>query len=182
LANILPPDTIPVNAMTTAELVSVLEQHPTASLHFVLPSGECVPDHFHVTEVGRVQKSFIDCGGTRRDSAACLIQVWTAADFDHRLSARKLAGILQLAAALPVTPELPVEIEYGAAAAAHYTLSDVSMSPHGLILTLSGKATDCLARERCGVSEDGAVGGCCSSPALPVLDARRESPAAACCG
>jgi hypothetical protein len=33
---------------------------------FQLPNGELVPNHFHVTEVGKITKHFIDCGGTER--------------------------------------------------------------------------------------------------------------------
>ena len=33
---------------------------------FQLPSKQFVPVHFHVTEVGTIQKHFIDCGGTVR--------------------------------------------------------------------------------------------------------------------
>ncbi|MGA8855051.1 MAG: DUF6428 family protein, partial [Christiangramia sp.] len=31
---------------------------------FQLPNGQLVPEHFHVTEVGKITKHFIDCGGT----------------------------------------------------------------------------------------------------------------------
>ena len=33
---------------------------------FQLPNGSLVPSHFHVTEVGKVSKHFIDCGGSIR--------------------------------------------------------------------------------------------------------------------
>ena len=33
------------------------------TIAFQLPNGELVPSHFHVTEVGKVTKHFIDCGG-----------------------------------------------------------------------------------------------------------------------
>jgi hypothetical protein len=32
-----------------------------------------VPTHYHITEVGKVQKDFIDCGGTVRSSTACVL-------------------------------------------------------------------------------------------------------------
>jgi hypothetical protein len=35
-------------------------------IRFQLPNGELVPEHFHVTEVGKISKYFIDCGGTVR--------------------------------------------------------------------------------------------------------------------
>ena len=48
--------------MNVGELRAVLTNHPDAALHLMLPDGDFVPAHFHVTEVGRVQKDFIDCG------------------------------------------------------------------------------------------------------------------------
>jgi hypothetical protein len=119
-----------------------------------LPSGEFIPDHFHVTEVGRVDKDFIDCGGTRRIDSACVIQVWTANDVDHRLSASKLRKILGLGAVLGVS-NMRVEIEYGEDVASLYKLSHVEVTPGGLLFVLAGKKTDCLAPDKCG------VGGCC---------------------
>ena len=32
------------------------------TISFQLPDGSLVPGHFHVTEVGRISKHFIDCG------------------------------------------------------------------------------------------------------------------------
>jgi hypothetical protein len=140
--------------MTTSELRAVLEANENESLHMMLPSGEFLPAHFHVTEVGRVEKDFIDCGGTRRKVSSCLIQVWTANDVGHRLPAGKLVKILRLASDLGVDG-LPVEIEYGEDVASQYKLAFVEETPSGLLFNLVGKKTDCLAPDRCGVS------GCC---------------------
>ena len=35
-----------------------------------------VPKHFHVTEVGQVQKHFIDCGGTEEKETLVNFQLW----------------------------------------------------------------------------------------------------------
>ena len=45
-------------------------------LHFVLENGQQVPDHFHVTEIGQINKRFIDCGGVIRDEKAINFQLW----------------------------------------------------------------------------------------------------------
>lgn len=150
--------------MTVRELRELLDTAP-AALHLMLPGGEFVPPHFHVTEVGRVQKDFIDCGGTRRSTTSCLVQVWVAADTDHRLDASKLAAILKLATPLLGSDELPVEVEYEGAAVSQYPLADAEATPGGVLLTLGTKHTDCLAKDRCGVplaAADGcAAPGCC---------------------
>ena len=147
--------------MNVQELVSVLEMNANASLRFVLPTGELVPDHFHVTEIGRIEKNFIDCGGTRRQSVSCMLQAWAADDVDHRLTAGKLAKIFQLAAPILKTKDLPVEVEYGTEVAGQYMLDRVETTDMALQFVLVAKHTDCLARDKCGVDECSAV-GCCN--------------------
>src|SRR5438105_11417294 len=98
--------------MTVGELRSFLAQALDNGLHLMLPDGDFVPAHFHVTEIGRVQKDFIDCGGTTRSAVSCLLQVWVAEDAAHRLTTSKLAAILRLAAPLLGSDQLPVEVEY----------------------------------------------------------------------
>lgn len=143
--------------MNVKQLTEVLNSHRSLPLHIMLPSGAFVPSHFHITEVGRVQKTFIDCGGTHRESASCLLQVWTAADVEHSLAAGKLAKILALAEAMLRSDDLPVEVEYGPDVASQYSLSQVEITPKGLLLVLSGKKTDCLAKDKCGVGSNARV-------------------------
>ncbi len=147
--------------MNVKHLSAILESNPLASLRFVLPSGEFVPAHFHITEVGRVQKDFIDCGGTRRAAVSCLLQAWSANDLDHRLEAGKLAKILKIAAPILGSVDLPVEVEYGANLAAQYQLAEVEAGTDVLNFVLVGKQTDCLAKEKCGPTECTSSSCCC---------------------
>src|SRR5436190_2538549 len=98
--------------MTLETFRNVLADNPDSGIHLMLPDGDFVPAHCHVTEVGRVQKDFIDCGGTVRSTAACVLQVWVADDTDHRLDTTKLAKIIKMAAPLLKGDDLPVEVEY----------------------------------------------------------------------
>lgn len=144
--------------MNLKELQSLLEVNNDTALRIKLPSGECVPDHFHITEVGTVHKSFVDCGGTRRESVYCSLQVWTANDVEHRLVAGRLAKILRIGANVFEMDGLPVEVEYGADVVAHYVITNVEVTPNELVLVLVGKRTDCLAPDKCGV----AMNKCCT--------------------
>lgn len=147
--------------MDVKELVSVLELNSEVPLKFVLPTGDYVPEHFHVTEIGRVEKNFIDCGGTHRQSASCVLQAWTANDLDHRLTAGKLAKIFKLAQPVLKSNDLPVEIEYGQDVAGQYMLTGAEFTDAAIHLQLAGKQTDCLAKDKCGVNEC-STSGCCS--------------------
>lgn len=137
--------------MLLSDFARALAAAPDRPLHLMLPSGEFVPAHFHVTEVGRVRKDFIDCGGTLRSSTACVLQVWVAADADHRLSAGKLTDILALAAPLLAGENPPVEVEYEAGVVSQYPVAGAEATPAGVLFHLGTKHTDCLAPDRCGV-------------------------------
>ena len=143
--------------MNVAEFQAVLSAHPGARMHWMLPDKSFVPDHYHITEVGRVQKDFIDCGGTIRSLASCLLQIWVADDKDHRLQTTKLAKIMEVAGAVLKRDDLPVEVEYEEGTISQYPVAGVEVAPAGLLIYLGSKHTACLAPEKCGV--DG--GGCC---------------------
>ncbi|QEL14433.1 DUF6428 family protein [Limnoglobus roseus] len=143
--------------MTVTELSEVLAAHPGVNLHFMLPDGAFVPSHFHVTEVGRVRKDFIDCGGTVRSTESCVLQLWVADDKAHRLDAAKLANIVRLAAPVLGPNDPPVEVEYDAEVITQLPVTGVEVTPAGLLFLLGGKHTACLAPDKCGVG----AAGCC---------------------
>jgi hypothetical protein len=138
--------------MKLKQLVKLLDDNKEANLRVMLPSGEYVPDNFHITEVGRVYKKFIDCGGTVRSSTFCTLQVWTAHDVDHRLLAGKLSKILEIGNSVFGLEELDLEVEYGSEVISQYLVTDVMLTPKGLVFVLDNKKTDCLAPDKCGIS------------------------------
>lgn len=160
--------------MNVHEFNQALQQNGATQLQFILPSGVPIPDHFHVTEVGRVDKNFIDCGGTQRAVASCILQVWTAQDTDHRLVPSKLAKIMSLAAPILQSEDLPVEVEYGEEAAVQYTVDHFEAAFGTLRFVLASKRTDCLAKDKCGV--DGCnTSGCCEAPTLAAAEPAVQS-------
>lgn len=151
----------PFHSMDHLTFCGLLEKHAGAALRIFLPDGGRVPDHFHVTEVGLVRKDFIDCGGTRRSTAACTLQVWIADDTGHRLLAGKLAAILRLGFPLLGADALPVEIEYEDGLISQFPVAAIEETEGELRIFLTTKHTDCLAREKCGLpGEDPASGAC----------------------
>lgn len=151
--------------MQLNELIDALNQHPDAGLAFVLPDGSTVAQHFHVTEVGRVRKDFIDCGGTVRKNDACVLQVWVANDVEHRLEAGKLGKIIELGRDFLKGDDLPVEIEYDVGVITQFSVESIEANPEVITFKLAGKHTACLAPELCKVegacADDDA--GCCST-------------------
>ena len=135
--------------MKLHELKNFLAQHPAALVRFQLPSGDFVPAHAHVTEVARIDKRFIDCGGTLRTDALCRLQTWFADDVDHRLTAGKLAQIFAKAEGVGLTDDLDVDVEHEAGYITQFPLGSIELVNHEVILRLTERHTTCLAMEKC---------------------------------
>jgi hypothetical protein len=113
---------------------------------FQLPNGELVPDHFHVTEVGKITKHFIDCGGTVRNEEVVNFQLWNANDYNHRLHPEKLLNIIELSEKVLGMGDLEIEVEYQA-----NTIGKFGLDFDGTNFLLTTKQTDCLAKDKCRV-------------------------------
>lgn len=146
--------------MKLSAFTALLRQHPDAALTFMLPDGGYIPAHFHITEAGRVDKSFIDCGSTVRRTAACSLQAWVADDLEHRLSPTKLAKVLEIAARLFMGDDLDVEIEYEDGLISQFPVVAGANRGDALVFELGTKHTDCLAKELC--LPQPAATGCCT--------------------
>ncbi len=133
--------------MTLEEIKSLLKDSKT--IGFQLPDGSLVPAHFHVTEVGKIRKDFIDCGGTIRHEEVANFQLWEADDYDHRLHPEKLVDIIQLSQDKLGIGDLDIEVEYQGA-----TIGKYGLDYNGKHFMLTTKQTDCLARDKCGVPDD----------------------------
>ena len=135
--------------MKVTELKAELKKYPDASVRLILPNGNSVPAHAHVTEVGRVDKRFIDCGGTLRAETWCRLQMWVANDVDHRLTAGKLAKIMEKAEKVLLSEDLEVDVEHEIGFVSQFPVATVEGSPGEVVFKLSEKHTDCLAKDQC---------------------------------
>jgi len=141
--------------MKLTELKAALAQHVDLPLRFLLPDGSAVPAHAHVTEVARIDKRFVDCGGTLRTDAMCRLQTWVADDLHHRLKAGKLLAILVKATVVLQTDDLDVDIEHEAGWISQFPLDSVEVRNGELVLQLAERHTACLAEDKCKVPAPG---------------------------
>jgi hypothetical protein len=146
--------------MKLSDLSSVLETHPDTFPRFVLPDGDRIPAHAHVTEVGHVVKNFIDCGGVTGKSESVLIQTHVGQDTDHRLKADRFAKILQLGGRVLPHDQMEVEVEYDCCVVAQYPVTEAKSSGKYLDVILGQRRTQCLARER---EKTAVPEACCNS-------------------
>lgn len=133
--------------MTLSEIKKHLSQLETIS--FTLPDGSLVPNHFHVTEVGKVTKHFIDCGGTVREEKKVNFQLWNADDYDHRLHPEKLVKIITLSEDIFNLQDLEIEVEYQG----EQTIQKFGLGFQNNSFQLTSLVTDCLAKDKCGIPE-----------------------------
>jgi hypothetical protein len=130
--------------------LSEIKQHlaNAESVNFRLEDGTMVPEHFHVTEVGIITKDFIDCGGVVRHEKVANFQLWDTDDYEHRLKAGKLLGIIALSEKVLGMEDLEIEVEYQS-----QTIGKYDLGFDGKDFLLVAKKTACLAKEQCGVPE-----------------------------
>jgi len=144
------------------------------NVEFQLEDGTFVPEHFHVTEVGIIQKNFIDCGGTIRNEKAVSFQLWNADDFEHRLKPSKLLHIIQLSEEKLGIEDSEIEVEYQSG-----TIGKYDLDFNGKTFVLKNKTTACLAQEACGIpspKQKVALSGL-----QAAADASRCAPNSGCC-
>jgi hypothetical protein len=129
--------------MTLSEVKNHL--NTAVAVNFQLPDGSLVPASYHVTEVGVIEKNFIDCGGTIRKERLINFQLWEGQDVDHRLKPEKLSKIITLSEKALNIEDLEVEVEYQSD-----TIGKYGLDFDGQNFLLTSKKTACLASDVCG--------------------------------
>lgn len=132
------------------------------TIAFQLPNGKLVPAHFHVTEVGKITKDFIDCGGKVRQENVINFQLWEERDYNHRLHPEKLLKIIELSEKRFQFDDLDIEVEYQG----EVTIGKYNLGFDGTNFLLTPKVTACLALDACGITKPvvkiaQAVSSCC---------------------
>ena len=148
--------------MTLHDLQNALEANPTRFPRFVLPDGDYIPPHAHVTEVGHVVRNFIDCGGLIGKEEKVVLQTHVGNDTDHRLRSDRFAKILQLGNRVIPSTHLDVDVEYDCCVVAQYPIAEAQLRGQYLDLILQRGRTRCRARER---RESETAADCCATSA-----------------
>lgn len=145
--------------MNFDKLKKIIETNLNKKMNFVFKnSGNKIPENFHVTEIGRLNKLFVDCGGQAREFFKCVVQIWVANDLDHRISTTKFNSILNLAGQNLFSnfQNLDVNIEFQQESLSYFSLVDFYVDDDSVTFYLDTIKTDCLAKSKCGLNE-----GCC---------------------
>jgi hypothetical protein len=130
--------------MTIQNFKEILTHLP--EIDFKTPDGNAIPEYFHITEVGKITKHFIDCGGTVRSESHANFQLWVANDTEHRLTPEKLLHIINQSEKHFELAALDIEVEYQGE-----TIGKYGIDFTGSGFTLIPKQTNCLAPDNCGI-------------------------------
>lgn len=133
--------------MTLNQIKEALQK--ATEVNFKLHTGNYVPSHFHITEIGLITKHFIDCGGTIRSEKNVSFQLWNANDTDHRLKPQKLLDIINLSQQKLGIENHEVEVEYQTE-----TIGKYNVFYDGKDFLLTPKHTACLAEDSCGIKPE----------------------------
>ena len=148
--------------MKLKELQRHLAAHQNAFPRFLLPDGNYIPIHAHVTEVGHVVRNFIDCGGSTGKEEKVVLQTHVGRDTEHRLRSDRFAKILELGERVLPNTELDVDVEYDCCVVSQYPIAEVRPAGEYLDVILERGRTQCRPRERRKIEMAEA---CCSTSA-----------------
>ncbi len=143
------------------------------SIQFVKSSGEKVPRHFHITEIGQLDKKYMDCGGTVRLESKISIQLWKSVDVWHRLTNEAVLKIIEISESKLAIQDAEIEIEYQGD-----TIEKFDLNFDGKQFILGNTQTACLSADQCGVSVEKI------KKQLSELEVKAEScctPGSGCC-
>jgi hypothetical protein len=146
--------------MTLHDLQNALKANPNTLPRFVLPDGDYIPAHAHVTEVGHVVRNFIDCGGLIGKEEKIVLQTHVGNDTDHRLRSDRFAKILRLGNRVIPSANLDVDIEHDCCVVAQYPIGETKSDGDYLDIMLRRGRTRCRARER---RKSQAATDCCAT-------------------
>jgi hypothetical protein len=150
--------------MKLDDFTALLTYHADKPFKLLLPGGGEVPQSFHVTEVGHVNKQFVDCGERYHQSNTVQLQAWVGEDEEHRLLAGKLTRILSKVSGSLLPPDagqFPVEIEYENLELTQFCIAGYEVREGSVVLRLESKHSDCLAKDVCLPPRPGVAAACC---------------------
>ncbi|MCB9202757.1 MAG: hypothetical protein H6604_06910 [Flavobacteriales bacterium] len=133
--------------MKLSQFKSVLKK--VSEINFELEDGTRIPQHFHITEVGEINKKFVDCGGVVREEKVINFQLWHANDFEHRLNPEKTLQIIELSEEILKISDAEIEVEYQSK-----TIGKYKLDFNGRSFVLLSTQTECLAEDACGIPQN----------------------------
>tara|TARA_R110002073_G_scaffold279026_1_gene442780 strand:- start:12613 stop:13110 length:498 start_codon:yes stop_codon:yes gene_type:complete len=145
--------------MKTQEFLTLLQENEHKALLFEYKEGQFVDTNYHITEVKNAVIKSVDCGGRSDVWNETIIQLWESPSEKGKLGymkSKKALEILERVSAIhPFDGEAITKFEYSNENfhKADLEIQDVQFEANKMIVKLFVSATDCKAKELCGVPE-----------------------------
>ncbi len=121
---------------------ATLTNNPELPLIIKLPDQRIIPSHFHLRDVGLVNRYFIDCHGNKKETNHILLQAWVGHDHEHSIDSRKFAKILshsekveKVFDRIPDLASTPILIEYQEDHIMQYLVSGVEAQDNKIVIS-----------------------------------------------
>ena len=161
--------------MKTHEFLQLLKTHQDKSLLFEYAPNLLVGANYHITEIKHVSVDSVDCGAGVDAWKETIVQLWEdpkEVGQTNFMSAFKALGILNKVGTIkPYIEDAEIKMEYSNANfhTAQLFVSDYEIRGNNILIKLSSQATDCKAKEACGIQVEEEKGletcapgsGCC---------------------
>jgi hypothetical protein len=156
--------------MKTSEFLNLLKEHPNKGLLFEYTPDKLVGANYHITEVKNITVDAVDCGARTDFWKETIVQLWESPkDIDNTeyMTSYKALGILNKVDKMrTMDRNAEVKFEYSNPQfhTAQLSVHNVVIENKQLRLQLHAEATDCKAKDECGVPAEQAVSeeACCS--------------------
>lgn len=157
--------------MKTQEFLSILKENSKKALLFEYKKGAFVDTNYHITEVKNTVIKSVDCGGKSDAWNETIVQLWESPSEKGKLGYMKVEKASEILERVDKIYELDKEavlkFEYSNEAfhKAHLEIHNIELTSNKMIVQLFVSATDCKAKDECGVPEKVLVEAnesCCS--------------------
>ncbi|TVZ52488.1 DUF6428 family protein [Dokdonia sp. Hel_I_53] len=154
--------------MKTEEFLQILKQHQDKSLLFEYAPNLLVGANYHITEIKHITVDSVDCGAGVDAWKETIVQLWEDPNELGKttfMSALKAMGILNKVGTIKsyiMDAELKIEYSNANFHTAQLFVNDYEVRGKNILMKLTSQATDCKAKEACGiqVSEVEEMAGC----------------------
>ncbi|MCH4830635.1 hypothetical protein BWK60_04820 [Flavobacterium covae] len=134
--------------MKLSEFKQHLSKLDSFDISFV--DGTFIPKHFHITEMGVLNKKYTDCGNTFREENYFTFQLWHAEDTYHRLTSHKTIKIIEAIEKNIVCSDYEILVEYQD----KNTIGKYRLDFQKEHFVLLPTQTTCLAQDNCGIPNE----------------------------
>lgn len=145
--------------MKTQEFLNLLQENQNKALLFEYQEGKFVDTNYHITEVKNTIIKSVDCGGRMDEWNETVVQLWEKAEEKGKIGYMKVQKASEIFTTVhkmyAMNGDAVIKFEYSNESfhKAQLEIHNVELTASKVIVKLFITATDCKAKDVCGVPE-----------------------------